>query len=114
MRRALTKVVREIDDLKHIILEGDRNLGAHWERAASYVGAEYQYVAPETWRPAVMPARARRSGPDAKKSADEVARRVISSAPRAKNPTSLRHDAAEAVLIARWAAEHLGWFTPRG
>ena len=48
------------------------------------------------------------SGTQAKQTADELARRVInwSEAPR---PTSLRHDAAEAILVGLWGALEVGW-----
>jgi hypothetical protein len=48
----------------------------------------------------------------AKRTAAEVARRIIewSGAPR---PTSLRHDAAEAILIGLWGAIVLGWLDRR-
>ncbi|MFP2902614.1 hypothetical protein ACLEQD_40940, partial [Corallococcus sp. 4LFB] len=49
-----------------------------------------------------------RSGALAKDAADGLARRVIdwSHAPR---PTSLRHDAAEAILLGLWGALEVGW-----
>ena len=51
----------------------------------------------------------------AKRGADGVARRVIewSNAPR---PTSLRHDAAEAILIGLWGVLQARWLAamPKG
>lgn len=62
----------------------------------------------EDWRASLLYPREQRSGIDAKRTADVLARRVIewSRAPRA---TSLRHDAAEAILIGFWGALSLGW-----
>ena len=53
-------------------------------------------------------ARDQRSGDQAKLMADGIARRIVewSNAPR---PTSLRHDAAEAVLIGLWGVIDVGW-----
>jgi hypothetical protein len=51
--------------------------------------------------------RQRRSGVEAKKSADDVARRVIEWS-AARRPTSLRHDAAEAILAGLWGALQVG------
>lgn len=61
-----------------------------------------------TWPGARIYAREQRSGGLAKEAADGLARRVIdwSGAPR---PTSLRHDAAEAVLLGLWAVLEVGW-----
>ena len=102
LRRAVTGVLDKLPDLQLVALEGDRTLGEVWERAAVKRGAEVVWVNAETWRETLLTPSQRRSGSDAKRAADTVARQIIrkSSAP---NPTSLRHDAAEAVLIGVWA-----------
>jgi hypothetical protein len=48
------------------------------------------------------------NGTDAKKHAGDLARSVIAWS-GAKKPTSLRHDAAEAILIGLWGVLHVGW-----
>jgi hypothetical protein len=65
-------------------------------------------VSAEEWRALFLLARDQRSGEQAKRIADGIARRVVewSSAPR---PTSLRHDAAEAILIGLWGVIDVGW-----
>jgi hypothetical protein len=62
------------------------------------------------WRERLLLPRDRRSGVVAKEQADRLARRVIdwSGAPR---PTSLRHDAAEAILVGLWGVLETGWLT---
>jgi hypothetical protein len=44
----------------------------------------------------------------AKSTADDMARRVIEWCGAAR-PTSLRHDAAEAILIGLWGVLEAGW-----
>jgi hypothetical protein len=62
-------------------------------------------IGAEVWR-AALDAFGDRARP--KREADAIARRVIawSGAPR---PTSLRHDAAEAILIGLWGVIDAGW-----
>lgn len=71
-------------------------------------GVRVQRVSAEAWRDDLLYVRERLSAADAKKHAEELARRVIrwSGAPA---PTSLRHDAAEAILIGLWGVLTLGW-----
>ena len=65
-------------------------------------------VSAEEWRSKLLSPREQSSGPKAKQRADEMARKIIewSGAPR---PTSLRHDAAEAIVIGFWGVLHAGW-----
>jgi hypothetical protein len=79
-----------------------------WARAAERRGIALIRVTAEKWRERLLYERERRRGTDAKKNAEALARRVIewSGAPR---PTSLRHDAAEAILIGLWAVLEAGW-----
>jgi hypothetical protein len=65
-------------------------------------------IAAERWRGELLYAREQRSGAQAKQHAAELARRIVewSAAPR---PTSLRHDAAEAIAIGFWGVLHVGW-----
>ena len=67
-------------------------------------------VSAEEWRSLFLLPRDQRSGDQAKRVADGIARRVVewSDAPR---PTSLRHDAAEAILIGLWGVIDVGWLT---
>ena len=62
----------------------------------------------ETWRELFLLPRDQQSGAQAKLVAARLARRVIewSGAPR---PTSLRHDAAEAILVGLWGVLNAGW-----
>jgi hypothetical protein len=91
-----------------MVVEGGGRLAEIWEKEAAKRHVPTVRIAAETWREQLLLPRDRRSGAQAKHTADEVARRVIewSGAPRA---TSLRHDAAEAILIGLWGVLHAGW-----
>lgn len=110
LRRAVESVLADLDDLAWIVVEGDRRLAEIWQRAARRRGVEVCSVAPEEWRSRLFFDRQVRTGVSAKRHAGMLARRVIdwSGAPRA---TSLRSDAAEAILIGLWGVLKLGWLT---
>ena len=108
LRRGASGILGEIADLGWLVLEGDRALAEIWEREAKGRNASVRRVSAEEWRNKLLYPREQSSGPKAKQSADEMARKIIewSGAPR---PTSLRHDAAEAVVIGLWGVLHVDW-----
>jgi hypothetical protein len=108
LKKAAWTIVSEVEELTHIVVEGDRALGDIWLKAAAKRGADGRFVAPETWRARLLLPREQRSGGDAKRNADALARAVI-EASNAKRPTSLRHDVAEAICIGLWGVLELGW-----
>ena len=65
-------------------------------------------ISAEAWRRQFLYAREQRSGVQAKERATELARRIIIWS-GARRPTSLRDDAAEAILIGLWGALEVGW-----
>jgi hypothetical protein len=91
-----------------MVLEGDRALADIWERGAKGLDVRALRVSAEVWRRKLLYPREQSSGAAAKRNADEMARRIIewSDAPR---PTSLRHDAAEAILLGLWGVLEVGW-----
>jgi hypothetical protein len=108
LRRAAHGILREIPELTALVIEGGGNLAVVWEKEAALRGIAVRRVGAEVWRQLFLLAREQRSGVEAKRHAGEMARKVIdwSGAPR---PTSLRHDAAEAILIGLWGVLQLGW-----
>lgn len=108
LRRAAPVVLAEIPGLAYVALEGGGPVADIWEREAERLAATVIRVSAEEWRATLLYPREQRSGSQAKQHADTLARRVIawSGAPR---PTSLTHDAAEAVLVGLWAVVDLGW-----
>lgn len=108
MKNAVWGILRDVDGLAHVVAEGDRNLAQAWEKAATKQGLSFELIGAEHWREDILLERQRRSGADAKEAADELAREVIDWS-GADKPTSLRHDAAEAILIGLWGVWRRGW-----
>lgn len=108
LRRGVHTILGEQPDLAWLILEGGGNLAEIWLREAARRNLLVHQIGAEAWRQRLLYQREQRSGPQAKQTADELARRVIvwSDAPR---PTSLRHDAAEAIMIGLWGVLTVGW-----
>lgn len=90
------------------MVEGGGPTAEAWLSEAERAGLVARRVDARVWRSRLLLPRDRRSGARAKEQAGTLARRVIdwSGAPR---PTSLRHDAAEAVLVGLWAVLDEGW-----
>lgn len=102
LRQAVPRILAEYPALARLVVEGGGDLAKPWEKEAARRGIALTQTHGERWRESMMPPSRRRSGPEAKDAADELARAFIEStgAPR---PTSLRHDAAEAILVGLWA-----------
>ena len=108
LKRAIPALLHEAFDPTYVVLEGGGPLAEHWSTAAERHGSRVVRVSAEVWRSSFLLARDQRSGEQAKRIADGIARRVVewSNAPR---PTSLKHDAAEAILIGLWGVIDVGW-----
>jgi len=108
LRRAVHRLLGELPDLAWIVLEGGGPLAEVWAREAQRRGVAVRRTCAEQWRAELLYPREHRNGTRAKRSAGELARRVIDWSD-ARRPTSLRHDAAEAILIGLWAVLEVGW-----
>ena len=110
LRRAARNMLADQSDLAWLIVEGGGTLADAWLKEATRREILTQQISAEQWRADLLYAREQRNASRAKQSADELARRVIdwSEAPR---PTSLRHDAAEAILIGLWGVIKVGWLS---
>lgn len=108
LKRAIPALLHEAFDPTYVVLEGGGPLAEHWATAAERHGSRVRRVSAEEWRAMFLLPRDQCTGEQAKRVADEIARRVVewSDAPR---PTSLRHDAAEAILIGLWGVIDAGW-----
>lgn len=108
LRKGAYTILNEIPDLSWMILEGGETLGRAWLNQAERRGINVRQISAETWRPVLLSNRQQRSGADAKRHADILAREIIEWSGMAR-PTSLRHDAAEAILIGLWGVLEVGW-----
>ncbi len=108
LRSAAQKMLHDLSDLKWLILEGGGPIADIWIHEAERRGIRTRRIAAEDWRNDLLYPCQQRNGDQAKGSADLMARRVIEWS-RAARPTSLRHDAAEAILIGLWGLMDVGW-----
>jgi len=102
LRRAIPRILGQYPRLERLVVEGGGDLYIPWEKEALRRGIRVQQVMGEVWRRTILAPSQRRSGPEAKAAADGIARALIERS-GAKRPTSLRHDAAEAILVGVWA-----------
>jgi len=108
LRRGAHGLLGELPNVAWIILEGGGLLREPWEQVARRRRIQVRLISAENWRERMLYPREHRGTRKAKRSAGQLARRVIewSGAPRA---TSLRHHAAEAILIGLWGVLEIGW-----
>jgi hypothetical protein len=102
LKKAIPQILNGYPALSLLVIEGGGDLFVPWEKEAARRGIALKQVMGEDWRKSVLLPYQRKSGKDAKAAADGVAREVIERS-GAKRPTSLRHDAAEAILVGAWA-----------
>jgi hypothetical protein len=108
LRRGVQSLLRDLPDLAWLIMEGGGPLADIWEHEAGRRQVAVRRISAEDWRERLMYPRQHRNRSQAKQSADALARKVIMWL-AAHRPTSLRHDAAEAVLIGLWGLLDVGW-----
>ncbi|HJV34913.1 hypothetical protein [Geomonas sp.] len=108
LRRGAHGILNGVPGVAALVIEGGGNLAVVWEKEAEQRGIAVRRVGAEVWRQAFLLPREQRSGSDAKRHAGEMARRIIDWS-GASRPTSLRHDAAEAILVGIWGVLELGW-----
>ena len=115
LKRGVQNILQNTSDVVHIVIEGGGGLADIWISVAERRKINVIHIGAEKWRQELLYDRQHRSGLLAKRHADSIARRVIEIY-GASRPTSLRHDAAEAILIGLWATRKVGWIKdfPKG
>ncbi len=108
LKKVIGKLLRDTPRPTHLLLEGGGPLAELWLREAEKLAVKAEQIHAQQWREQLFFARQHRSGPQAKREADGLARQVIERL-GSKKPTSLRHDTAEAVLIGLYGLLELGW-----
>lgn len=108
LKKAARSVIEEAGEVHVVAIEGGGDIALPWIHEIERRGLDLIQVQAEAWRTDLLLARHQRNGPDAKKHADVLARKIIDWS-GAKKPTSLRHDAAEAICFGLWAVRHHGW-----
>ena len=110
LKRAIPALLHEAFEPAYVVLEGGGPLAEHWATTSQRRGSRVRRVSAEEWRSLFLLPRDQRSGDQAKRVADGLARRVVEWSDAAR-PTSLRHDAAEAILIGLWGVIEIGWLS---
>lgn len=108
LKQAVPGILDGIDNLQAVVLEGGGQLAEPWQRECLRRSFACQVVAAETWRRRLLIPRRQQGAQLAKQNAGELARAVIECL-AVRRPTSLRHDAAEAVLVGLDALIRFGW-----
>jgi hypothetical protein len=108
LRRGVSAVLGDIPDIAWLVLEGGGELAEIWEREAIRLSLPVMRINAELWRKDFLYPREQRSGAEAKLKAGQMARRVILWS-GVRKPTSLKHDAAEAILAGLWGVIDVGW-----
>ena len=108
LRKAAYSVLNEAEGVAVVTIEGGGDLALPWISEIERRGLRTLQINAERWRTSLLLSRHQRHGLDAKRHADTLARKIIDWS-GAKKPTSLKHDAAEAICIGFWAVLHLRW-----
>jgi len=108
LRRGARGVLVGIPELAWLVLEGGGTLAEVWIHEAERRSVRVRQISAEAWRQRLLYAREQRTGAYAKAHAIDLARRVIAWS-QARRPTSLRDDAAEAILVGLWGTLEVGW-----
>ncbi len=108
LKRDVSNILHNVSDIQLLVIEGGGVLAMIWEHEAVRREIPFRQINAEQWRQKLLYPREQMSGLQAKHHAQDRARQIIiwSGLPR---PTSLRHDAAEAILIGMWAALEMEW-----
>lgn len=110
LKSAVYGIFNERPDISVLVIEGGGNLAGIWIKEAQRRHITLYQIHAETWRKSFLYERQQRSGKQAKTYAGILAKKVIKWS-GAKSPTSLRHDAAEAILAGLWGVLKIGWLT---
>jgi hypothetical protein len=108
LRRGVHGLLGANPDVSHLVLEGGGPIADIWVRDAQRRGILVRQIAAEDWRERFFMPKDRQGRERSKLIADVLARRIIEWSGASK-PTSLRHDAAEAILIGFWGVLEVGW-----
>ena len=108
LKKAVYSVLKEASPLSVVAIEGGGQHATPWIQEIERRQLQLIHMGAERWRKDLLLDREQRHGAEAKAHADTLARKIIAFS-GAKRPTSLRHDAAEAICIGFWSVQYLGW-----
>ncbi|WDP89912.1 MAG: hypothetical protein HUN04_09400 [Desulfobacter sp.] len=108
LKPAVYGIFKETPGISDLVIEGGGRLAEIWIKEANRRGIRLHQISAETWRRTFLYHREQQTGKSAKRNAGILAKHVIEWS-GAKRPTSLRHDAAEAILAGLWGVIDAGW-----
>jgi hypothetical protein len=108
LRSGVAGLLEEHRGVSRIVMEGGGPLATIWQRQAAVRKIPTLLIHAETWRRSFFGDEYIADRRGAKRDAGVMARRVIDWS-GADKPTSLRHDAAEAILVGLWGVLELRW-----
>ncbi|MCG8686264.1 MAG: hypothetical protein MI892_15405 [Desulfobacterales bacterium] len=108
LKPAVYKIFNNTPQISILVIEGGGSVADIWVKEADRRNIALYQISAETWRKKLLLQREQRTGSQAKKHAGVLAKKVIEWS-GAKRPTSLRHDAAEAILSGLWGVLKAGW-----
>lgn len=108
LKKAAPSLLRQPGDVEWLVMEGGGDLALVWKKEAERMGIGTHLISAEVWRQDLLLPRERRTGELSKQNADRLARAVVEWS-GLKKLTSLKHDAAEAVLVGLWGVRKVGW-----
>lgn len=108
LKSAVYGLFKETPGICRLVIEGGGHLADIWRKEADRRNIKVYQIYAETWRNRLLLKREQRSGRQSKEKAGILAKQVIEWS-GAKRPTSLRHDASEAILAGLWGVLETGW-----
>ena len=107
-KRSVFSLLKEQENLDRVVVEGGGKLAQVWIRETGRRRIGLSFISADQWRDLLLLPRERKDGGKAKKAAQALARTIIDWS-GAKRPTSLRHDAAEAICVGLYGVLDRGW-----
>ena len=108
LNKALYSLLKTVENLEFLIIEGGGDLFTIWEKQAKKQGIKVIQIQAHVWRKELLLQREQRNGQQAKRYAIQIANEVIKHT-SGKKATSLSDDAAEAILTGYWALSEVNW-----
>ncbi len=108
LKKMIASLLRQSPQPAYIYIEGGGQLAELWSKEAARLAIPIKQIQAEQWRRQLFFDRQHANGPLAKREADGLARQVIDRL-GIKQPTGLRHDTAEAILIGLYGLLELNW-----
>jgi hypothetical protein len=100
LRAGIRSILEADPGLEALAVEGGGRIAGLWAGEAERKGLKVTRLSAEDWRRDLLPAL--EGAAECKRAALAEARKIIERS-GAKRPNSLRHDAAEAILIGLWS-----------